>query len=59
SRWILPSNTMLHHRLSGNGKTRDEFTDKSHRPHRLQTKLRASEKINYPKSGADYGPRMF
>ena len=30
---------MLHHRLSGNGKTRDEFTDKSHRPHRLQTKL--------------------
>ncbi|WP_419625472.1 hypothetical protein, partial [Thiolapillus sp.] len=21
--------------------------------------LRASEKINYPKSGADYGPRMF
>ncbi|WP_419598690.1 hypothetical protein, partial [Thiolapillus sp.] len=32
-------NTMLHHRLSGNGKTRDEFTDKSHRPHRLQTKL--------------------
>ena len=39
NRWILPSNTMLHHRLSGNGKTRDEFTDKSHRPHRLQTKL--------------------
>ncbi|WP_419620585.1 hypothetical protein [Thiolapillus sp.] len=35
----MPSNTMLHHRLSGNGKTRDEFTDKSHRPHRLQTKL--------------------
>ncbi len=21
--------------------------------------VRASEKINYPKSGADYGPRMF
>ncbi len=25
----------------------------------LAADLRASEKINYPKSGADYGPRMF
>ncbi len=24
-----------------------------------QYDVRASEKINYPKSGADYGPRMF
>ena len=25
----------------------------------IQDQLRATEKINYPKSGADYGPRMF